>query len=109
MEATDIEEQVERADHSELAEPGDIANDYLGVRGSPPRGLYRSGREIDPGHIPMPVRKIAAVGARAAAEIKRTARLQGRGTFDQLDQFWWGDARVPGLEPEQIGKAIEET
>src|SRR4029077_13968364 len=83
VEAADIEQQVEWSVHSNVGEPGHIADQQLCTGRFALRRAYRAGDIIDARYVPAVVEHVLGVRSRATAEVDRPTRLQRIGPPEQ--------------------------
>src|SRR5215813_7270755 len=113
VEAAEVQKQAVAAAYTELVQPGDIAlyesqRDLCGC--SPLAGpAERASHQVDSCRLPAVLGHVDHVGTGTAAQVERPAWRQGLRALDQRGQLGWWDARVPGLEPDQVSELPPET
>jgi len=112
MEATQIEDQVERPIDASLSQASDVGSAQVDVEtsslGFAPRAVHREPSEVDSSHGPAVRRHVDAAVAGAAARVEGTARGELEFALDHLDQLRGRSGVVPGREPHTVGHLEEQ-
>jgi hypothetical protein len=108
MEATQIEDQIERAVDVGLSETGNVGSAQVDVEtsspGLAPRAVRREASQVDASHGPAMRRHVDAAVAGPASQIEGTADTQLAFALDHLDQL----RRWSGMVPRGATQAVRD-